>query len=107
MNLIRSAVSKLIIVASMLGAIGVAAGTMRFTAGNDTVRLFDTPCVELAVLAHIAPRYQAEMRKAEVTVGGQSLSACWIVDGESARLMYADGDQGLIRLTSFRPDEGT
>jgi hypothetical protein len=46
------------------------------------------------------------MRKAEVTVGGQSLSACWIVDGESAHLMYEDGDHGLIRLTSFKPDEG-
>jgi hypothetical protein len=98
--------AKLIIVASMLLAFGVAADTMRFTAGNDTVRLFDTPCVNLAVLANIAPRYQAEMRKAEVTVGGQNLAACWIVDGESARLMYEDGDQGLIRLTSFKLDEG-
>jgi hypothetical protein len=97
---------KLIIAASTMLAFGVAADTMRFAAGGDTVRLFDTPCVDLAVLANIAPRYHAEMRKAEVTVGGQNLSACWIVDGESAHLMYADGDQGLIRLTSFKPDEG-
>jgi hypothetical protein len=78
---------------------------MRATNGNDSVRLFDTPCVNLAVLAHVTPRFHAEMRKAEATVGGREYAACWIVDGDSAHLMYEDGDQGLIPLRDFKPDD--
>lgn len=95
----------LILVASMMLASGVAAETMRASNGKDTVRLFDTPCMRLAVLKQLTPDLQVRMRKAEAIVGGREYSACWIVDGDSAHLLYEDGDQGLIPLTDFKPDD--
>lgn len=82
-------------------AFSASAETMRSKQGNDSARLYDTPCVNLAVLAHITPKYHAEMRKADAIVGSKPYEACWIVDGERAHLMYEDGDQGMIlRRTS-------
>jgi hypothetical protein len=88
-----------------LVALPARAETMRASNGHDSVRLYDTPCVNLTVLAHIMPRYHAEMRKADAVVGGEAFNARWIVDGDSAHLMYEDGDQGLVPLADFKPDD--
>lgn len=98
---------KLIIVASMLLAFAARAGDVLMASnGQDSVRLYDTPCMALAVLLQLAPKFQDKMRKAEAIVGGTPFMACWIVDGDSAHLLYEDGDQGLIPLADFKVDAG-
>jgi hypothetical protein len=70
--------------------------------GQDSVRLTDQPCSSDQVLQRLSPRIRDLMRDANATVNGQPFRACWIVDGDSAHLLYEDGDQGLIPLTDFR-----
>ena len=70
--------------------------------GQDSVRLSDQPCSSEQVLQQLTPKFREAMKDASATVGGQQFRACWIVDGESAHLLYEDGDQGLIPLADFR-----
>jgi hypothetical protein len=70
--------------------------------GQDSVRLTDKPCSSDQVLQRLTPRLRELMRDANATVNGQPFRACWVVDGDSAHLLYEDGDQGLIPLTDFR-----
>ena len=70
--------------------------------GQDSVRLSDKPCTAETVLQRLTPKVRELMRDANATVNGQPFRACWIVDGDSAHLLYEDGDQGLIPLTDFK-----
>jgi hypothetical protein len=70
--------------------------------GQDSVRLTDKPCSSEPVLQRLTPRFREVMRDANAVVGGKPFRACWIVDGDSAHLLYEDGDQGLIPLTDFK-----
>ena len=70
--------------------------------GQDSVRLSDQPCSSEQVLQQLTPKFREVMKDASAVVGGQQFRACWIVDGESAHLLYEDGDQGLIPLADFR-----
>lgn len=81
-----------------------AGESMVATNGRNSVRLLDVPCSSEAVLQRVSPRVREQMREARATVGGEDYRACWIVYGDSARLMYEDGDQGLIPLTDFKHD---
>jgi hypothetical protein len=47
------------------------------------------------------------MKDASAVVDGQPFRACWIVDGDSAHLLYEDGDQGLIPLADFKQPTST
>jgi hypothetical protein len=38
---------------------------------------------------------------------GHRYHACWIVDGDSAHLLYEDGDQGLVPLADFKPERAS
>jgi len=70
--------------------------------GNDSVRLSNSPCTSKAVLDQLKPQFRETMHDATATVDGQSFKACWAVHGDSAHLLYEDGDQGLIPLTDFK-----
>lgn len=70
--------------------------------GQDSVRLTDKPCSSETVLQRLTPKFRELMRDANAVVNGQPFRACWIVHGDSAHLLYEDGDQGLIPLTDFR-----
>jgi len=70
--------------------------------GQDSVRLTDQPCSNEQVLKQLTPKFRDAMKDASATVGGQPFRACWIVDGDSAHLLYEDGDQGLIPLADFK-----
>jgi hypothetical protein len=87
-----------------LVATAAQADSMVASNGRDSVRLLDVPCSSDAVLQRVNPRVREQMRDARATVGGEDYHACWIVYGDSARLMYEDGDQGLIPLTDFKHD---
>lgn len=70
--------------------------------GSDSVRLTDKPCSSKPVLDRLTPRFREMMRDASATVGGQPYRACWITNGDSAHLLYEDGDQGIIPLADFK-----
>jgi hypothetical protein len=88
--------------AAALAAAPVLADEMVASNGQDSVRLSDKPCSSEQVLQQLTPKFRDVMKDASAVVGGQKFNACWIVDGESAHLLYEDGDQGLIPLADFR-----
>jgi hypothetical protein len=75
--------------------------------GQDSVRLSDKPCTSEQVLKQLTPRFREQMKDASAVVDGQPFRACWIVDGDSAHLLYEDGDQGLIPLADFKQPTST
>ena len=88
--------------AAALAAAPVMADELVASNGQDSVRLTDKPCSSEQVLQKLTPKFRELMRDAKAVVGGQPFSACWIVDGDSAHLLYEDGDQGLIPLSDFK-----
>jgi hypothetical protein len=87
------------------GCAAVAPGhSLTATKGGDSVRVTDQPCSSQIILRIVNPDYRDALRDASATVRGQLFRACWIVDGDSAHLLYEDGDQGLIPLADFKPD---
>jgi hypothetical protein len=71
--------------------------------GKDSVRLSSGPCTSQQVLGLLKPGFRSMLKDATAVVQGQTYRACWIVDGDSAHLLYEDGDQGLIPLSEFKP----
>ena len=88
--------------AAALVAAPVMADELVASNGLDSVRLSDKPCTSDQVLKRLTPKFRDAMRDASAVVGGQPFRACWIADGESAHLLYEDGDQGLIPLADFK-----
>ena len=88
--------------AAALAAAPVLADELVASNGSDSVRLTDRPCSSDQVLQQLTPKIREMMKDASATVGGQQFHACWVVDGESAHLLYEDGDQGLIPLADFK-----
>jgi hypothetical protein len=88
--------------AAALIAAPALADEMVASNGQDSVRLTDKPCASEQVLQRVTPKVRDMMRDANATVGGQQFHACWVVDGDSAHLLYEDGDQGLIPLADFK-----
>lgn len=70
--------------------------------GKDSVRLTDRPCTSEKVLEQLKPGFRPMMRNASAVVQGKAFQACWVVEGDSAHLLYEDGDQGLIPLADFK-----
>ena len=86
---------------TLLGA-PVLAEEMVAINGNDSVRLYDSPCTSQKVLERVTPELPAALKDASAVVQGQPYKACWIIDGDAAHLLYEDGDQGLIPLEAFK-----
>lgn len=70
--------------------------------GKDSVRLSDQPCASEKILNQLKPSFRPVMRNASAVVQGQPFAACWVIEGDSAHLLYEDGDQGLIPLSDFK-----
>lgn len=92
----------LLCAAAALAAAPALADELVATNGQDSVRLSDKPCSNDQVLSKLTPRFRELMKDASAVVNGQPFRACWIVDGDSAHLLYEDGDQGLIPLADFK-----
>lgn len=88
--------------AAALAAVPALADELVASNGQDSVRLSDKPCSSQEVLKQLTPRFRDQMKDASAVVDGQPFRACWIVDGDSAHLLYEDGDQGLIPLADFK-----
>lgn len=90
---------------SSLGAVvctASLAGTLVAHQGSATVLLGDTACTNPAVLEQVDPQLQPLFKSASAQVRGQSYSACWVPTPAGVRLIYADGDQGLVPLGALR-----
>jgi hypothetical protein len=80
--------------------------TMVTRNGNDVIRLQNRPCVHAGTLSRIKPDWRDKFRHGRALVEGKDFFLCWIVHGDAVFVLYEDGDQGLIPLTDFKPDEG-
>jgi len=92
----------LVLTAATLIAAPAFADEMVASNGKDSVRLSDKPCASEKILSQLKPSVRAVMRNASAVVQGQPYAACWVVEGDSAHLLYEDGDQGLIPLSDFK-----
>ena len=72
------------------------------TNGDDSVRLSDAQCSNEKVLELVPSGMRTYLRDATAVIQGQSLKACWVVNGPAAHLLYEDGDQGIVPLAEFR-----
>ncbi len=70
--------------------------------GDDSVRLSDAQCSSEKILEQIEASVRPQLKDATAMISGQSLKACWVVDGKVAHLVYEDGDEGMVPLTEFR-----
>lgn len=91
-----------ILCAAALAAAPAWADEVVASNGEDSVRLSDQPCSSEKVLSRLPPNMRVLVHDASATVQGQVFKACWVIDGDSAHLLYEDGDQGLVPLSDFR-----
>lgn len=68
---------------------------------GDTVTITDNACAEAAVLAIVPPHLHQHLRAGHAVVGGTHYEMCWISQGTAARLIFADGDTGLVPWSEF------
>jgi hypothetical protein len=95
---------KLFILCAALAAGSAFADELVARQGNDTVRLAETPCTSTEVLGQLPPQSRSEFMAASAQVEGKTFTACWRKAGQSAHLVYEDGDQGLIPLADLKPE---
>lgn len=73
--------------------------------GEDYVQLMDEKCTSAKILEHASDLGELipQLRKAVVSIGGQTHAACWvqIADGEGIGLVYEDGDRGAMPARIF------
>lgn len=93
--------SALLCVAALIAAPAIAEEVVA-TNGSDSVRLSDAQCSVEKVLELVPASMRTQLRDATAVIQGQSLKACWVVNGRAAHLLYEDGDQGIVPLTEFR-----
>ena len=96
----------LLVAAVMAAGPAIAGSDMVFKAGNDMLRLSDSPCVHAGTLAQIVPEWREKFKKAQAVVGGKQFYACWIADKDGVFVLFEDGDTSRLPTTVFKPDEG-
>lgn len=75
------------------------------SADGDSVRLTDEPCTVPEIAEKLPPALLGDFMAGTATVSGQPFALCWRWLGESAHLVYGDGDQGLIPKRDLKPDQ--
>jgi hypothetical protein len=93
---------SILLIVALVAALPAAADEKVATNGDDSVTITDQPCTNDSVLARLSPHYRPLVRSASAVVNGEKFEACWIRDGDSAHLLYEDGDQGLVPFTDFK-----
>jgi hypothetical protein len=93
---------SILLCAAVLAAAPAFADELVASNGNDSVRLSDAPCQNQQVLGQLEPKYHKEFKAATAQLKGETFNACWHVLGQSALLLYEDGDQGLIPLAELK-----
>lgn len=90
----------------LLAACPIGATELVARQGDDEVRLFESPCVHAGTLGLIKPEAREKFKKAAGRFSGQMFYGCWRPVGDSAVLVWEDGDQGIIPVTELKPDHG-
>lgn len=91
-----------VLIAALFLALPALADTFVGTSGRDLVRLSTAVCTHAPVLSLIPEKYRSVVRDATAEIDGKTWRACWFVDGDSAHLLFEDGDQGLLPLGMFK-----
>jgi hypothetical protein len=94
----------LLCAAIALSATSVFADELVARQGADSVRLAEAPCTSEQVLGHLPSEVRSQFSAATAEVEGRTFTACWRKAGQSAHLVYEDGDQGLIPLSELKPE---
>lgn len=71
--------------------------------GADWVRITARPCTNEAVLARIRVPDRLDYRQASAEFQGTAYAPCWCPEGNGIRLIYEDGDEGVIPLRELTP----
>lgn len=72
--------------------------------GNDSIVLSgDKPCASAAVRKQVPAALVDQFRAATATLSGQMFQGCWINRGDTALVLYEDGDKGAIPLSMLKP----
>ncbi|MES2974928.1 MAG: hypothetical protein V4757_15040 [Pseudomonadota bacterium] len=74
--------------------------------GADSIRLMDSECTNETVLKHLEPDTRPEFRAAAAMLQGKSFTACWRAIPSAAHLVYEDGDQGIIPVSTLKQTVG-
>ncbi len=92
--------------AALLAAAPAMANELVAYNGSDSIRLMDSECTSETVLRHLEPGTQSEFRAAAAVLQGQSFTACWRAIPAAAHLVYEDGDQGIIPVSTLKETTG-
>lgn len=85
-----------------LAASSAMADSAIFRAGADSVEITEEPC-HAAVVPLIPAEVVEHFRAANAVISGKLMQACWALRADGyVFLYYADGDNGLIPVASFR-----
>ncbi len=95
---------RLLLLCAALAAGPVIAGDLVATQGGDTVRLQEGPCTSEQVLNLLEPTLRGEYKAASAVVEGHTFAGCWRKNGNVAHLLYEDGDQGIVPLSTLKPE---
>jgi hypothetical protein len=95
---------RLFLLCAALAAAPAMAGDLVARQGGDSVRLVDEPCKSELVLALLEPRIQPEYKAASAVVQGRTFAGCWRKTGDVVRLLYEDGDEGIVPVTDLKPE---
>jgi hypothetical protein len=105
----RFAISCLIALVAALATVHYAHAGQRVLQvdQHNLVRLYDSPCVHGGTLALIQPQARSKMKKAEVTLAGERLYACWTEDPEGdPMILLEDGRQAGFYMRNFKDEPG-
>jgi hypothetical protein len=100
----RENIMKYLFVCAALVAGPVLAQDLVARQGDDSVRLSEAPCTSEVVLHQLPAHVRADFKTASAVVEGKTFQACWRQTGDSAVLLYEDGDQGLIPMNELKPE---
>jgi hypothetical protein len=98
---------RTLILAALVAAAPAIAGQRVLAGDGNEVRLHDSPCVHGGILGQLRPEWRPKFRKAEVTLHGARLYACYTVDEDGdVYVLLEDGRQAMFEGKAFKDVPG-
>lgn len=85
---------------------GSASAELVLKTNGMVMRLQSSPCADRAVLQHIDAKFHPRFKFADVAIDGKQHSGCWVDEGETVWLIFADGSGGQMSKALFKDDPG-
>ncbi len=93
---------KRLVLAAALLAAGSAMADLVARNGKNELRLMHSPCVHGGTLGHLKEEWRSQFRKAQASIEGKTLFACWIDTGEGAYfVIWEDGTSNGYPVAGF------